>query len=50
MSVGGTGTDKELIAYGSFYWVTGELYTNPNYLTTFRGRGEFAGGSFSTTN
>jgi hypothetical protein len=29
---------------------TGELYTNPKFLTTFRGRGEFASGSFSTTN
>jgi len=38
------------IAYAPFTWTTGLLYTNPKFLTTFRGRGEFASGSFSTTN
>lgn len=38
------------VAYNSFTWTTGELYTNPKFLTTFRGRGEFSSGSFSTTN
>lgn len=38
------------VAYNAFTWTTGLLYTNPKFLTTFRGRGEFASGSFSTTN
>lgn len=39
-----------LVAMNAFTWTTGDLYTNPKFLTTFRGRGEFSSGSFSTTN
>jgi len=50
----GTGDKKEdltkLVAMNAFTWTTGKLYNNPKFLTTFRGRGEFSSGSFSTTN
>ena len=49
-----TGKDAKditlLVAMNAFTWTTGNLYTNPKFLTTFRGRGEFSSGSFSTTN